>query len=162
MLQSSLFLLYNIDIDRVKENCMRELVGQNGVKIVINAASMLVVKKLRKCIASEFLKVNIDIGNPKKLEELKREFEKNISKYINDIKNVILGLELSDQFEDVMWQCLKCCTYDNKQIVPTLFDDIEEARADYDYLVIECLKENLTPFFGRLTGVLSMAGQTRG
>lgn len=141
---------------------MRELMGENGAKIVINAAPMLVVKKLRKCIASEFLKVNIDVGNPKKLEELKQAFEKNISKYINDIKNVVLGLELSDQFEDVVWQCFKYCTYDNKQIVPALFDDIEEARVDYDYLVIECLKENLTPFFGRLTGMFSMVGQTKG
>ena len=134
---------------------MKEIKGSNGAKIVINCAPFGVVKKLRKCIAQQLKELQIDIGNPDSLAALKKEFGDNVSKYLNSFKNLLLGLEISQDFEDVMWECLKECLYDNKQIIPTLFDDIPEAREDYDKIVYESIKENLGPFFKSLGGLLS-------
>ena len=134
---------------------MKEIKGSTGAKIVINSASFSVVKKLRKCFAQELKNIQIDIGNPDSLDALKREFGHNVSKYLNSFKNLLLGLEMSQDFEDVIWECLKECLYDNKAITPLLFDDIPEARQDYDIIVYECVKENLSPFFKILSGLLS-------
>lgn len=134
---------------------MKEFNGSNGAKIVINSAPFGVVKKLRKCIAQELKNIQIDIGNPDSLAALKQEFGNNVSKYLNSFKNLLLGLETSQDFEDVMWECLKECLYDHKAITPLLFDDIPEAREDYDRIVYEAAKENLGPFFKSLGGLLS-------
>lgn len=134
---------------------MKELKGSHGAKIVINSAPFGVVKQLRRCFANELLKIQIDIGNPESLTQLKQEFGNNVSKYLNSFKNLLLGLEVSKDFEDVMWQCLKECLYDNKVINENLFNDIPEAREDYDIIVYECVKENLGPFFKSLGGLLS-------
>lgn len=140
---------------------MKELKGNSGAHIIINVAPFGVVKKLRQCVAEELKSVNINIGNPESLNELKGAFNNNVSKYLNDFKNLILGLETSDRFQDVMWQCLSCCVYDNKQIKESLFDDIEQAREDYDLIVYECMKENLAPFFSNLIGRLSILGNSK-
>lgn len=139
---------------------MKELIGHNGAKIIINPASFALVRRLRQCIANELKNVSIDIGNPNSLNDLKQAFNSNVSKYLNQLKDLILGLETSQQFNDVIWECLSCCVYDNKQIKMSLFDDVEEARQDYDLIVYECLKENLAPFFSSLAGKLSALGTT--
>lgn len=134
---------------------MKELTGHNGAKIVINSAPFKVVKQLRKCIAQELKELQIDIGNPDSLLALKKEFGNNVSKYLNSLKNLLLGLETSEEFERVVWLCLQECLYDQKAITPTLFDDIERAREDYDLIVYECVKENLGPFFKSLGGMFA-------
>lgn len=135
---------------------MKELQGNNGAHIIINAAPFGVVKQLRQCVAEQLKAISIDIGNPETLNELKGAFNNNVSRYLNDFKNLILGLETSNRFQEVMWQCLSHCVYDNKQIKESLFDDIEQARNDYDLIVYECIKENLAPFFSNLIGKLSI------
>ncbi len=134
---------------------MREVKGSEGAKIIINSTSFKNVKRLRRCLAEQLKEVNIDIGNPSSLEEIKQEFNGHVSKYLNNFKNILLGLELSQEFEDVMWDCLKDCVYDNKAITPTLFDDLPEVRNDYDLIVYECIKENLAPFFKSLGGLFA-------
>ena len=135
---------------------MREIKGSSGAHIIINAAPFAVVKRLRRCFAEEFRRISIDIGNPGSLAEIKEEFGNNVSKYLNNLKDIILGLETSQEFENVMWDCLRDCLYDNKAITPTLFDDLPTVRDDYDLIVFECIKENLSPFFKSLGGLLSI------
>ena len=134
---------------------MREIRGVNGAAIIINPASFKLVKQLRGCIANELKKIQIDIGNPQSLDAIKKEFNGNVSKYLNCFKDILLNLETSESFENVVWNCLKECLYDNKAITPTLFDDIPSAREDYDLIVYECIKENMAPFFKSLGGLLS-------
>lgn len=134
---------------------MKEFRGTNGAKIVINEAPMRDVKKLRQVIAKELMKNNIDIGNPRSIQELIGTVNNNISTYLNLIKNILLGLETSDEFNTIMWQCMKICLYDEKTITEQLFDDIPEARSDYDLIQKEVIQVNLAPFMKPLLGLFA-------
>ena len=134
---------------------MREVTGNNGAKIVINCAKFKEAKRLRRVFAQEFLKHKIDINNVESVQHLEELFNKNKTMWLNIIKDVLLGLEVSEDFEAVMWDCMKECTYDRIMITPQLFDDKEEAREDYDLIVREVVQENLGPFMKGLSGMLS-------
>lgn len=134
---------------------MKEFKGTNGAKIVINEAPMRDVKRLRQVIAKELIKQNIDIGNPRSIQELIGTVNNHISTYLNIIKNTLLGLEVSEEFNSIMWQCMKICTYDDKTITEQLFDDIPEARVDYDLIQKEVIQVNLAPFMKPLLGMFS-------
>lgn len=137
---------------------MKEFKSTKGKRVVINPAPFKVVKRLRKTFANELLKVNIDIGNAQSLEELKNVYSEN--KLLNILKNVLLGLEVSEEFEDVIFECLQECTYDNITITSDLFDDKPELRQDYDRIVLEVVKENLNPFIKGVVGMFSTTTQT--
>ena len=136
---------------------MKEFKGLSGGKIVINCSSMSNVKKLRKALAVELKKVNIDVGDPKNLAELSGTF-KDTNKWINIFKDVLLGLETSESFDNIIMECMKDCTYDNIMITESFFDDKPEARQDYDRIVMEVVKENLAPFLKGVSGMLSQSG----
>jgi len=136
---------------------MREIKGQNGAKIVINASSMKNVKRLRQCIAKELLKHKIDLGNTSSLTDIANTLKDNLPKLINLLKDVLLGMEISEEFETVIYACLSDCTYNNIQIREQLFDDIPEAREDYDRIILEVIKENLAPFTKGLLGTSSIS-----
>lgn len=135
---------------------MKEFKSQNGKVIVINSSSMKTVKKLRKCLAQELLKHKIDLGNPKSVAELTQSLKGKMVDIVNLLKDILLGLEVSDEFEAVIYECMKECTYDNIMITESLFDDIQEAREDYDKIVMEVIKENLYPFIKSLIGKFSI------
>lgn len=139
---------------------MREFKGNSGVKIVINSAPMKTVKRLRRCIANELLKHSIDVGNPNSLSDLSKIFNDNKTKYLNMIKDILLGMEVSEEFESVIYDCMKECTYKSIKITEQLFDDIPEAREDYDLIVREVIQENLTPFMKGLTGMFAVHSNT--
>lgn len=130
---------------------MREFRGEHGARIVINSAKWEVVKRLRRCIATELKKVGIDIDNITSLSQLQTQF--NGAKLLMVAKDILLSLESSEEFDTIINECLRECTYSNKTIDSNLFDDVEEARDDYDKIRIECLKENLNPFFKKLAGL---------
>ena len=136
---------------------MKEFKGLSGGKIVINCSSMSNVKKLRKALAVELKKVNIDVGNPKNLAELSGTF-KDTNKWINIFFFFFLGLETSEAFDNIIMECMKDCTYDNIMITESFFDDKPEARQDYDRIVMEVIKENLAPFLKGVSGMLSQSG----
>lgn len=140
---------------------MKEFKGLSGGKIVVNCSSMHNVKKLRKALAVELKKVNIDVGDPKNLAELSGTF-KDTNKWINIFKDVLLGLETSESFDNIIMECMKDCTYDNIMITETFFDDKPEARQDYDRIVMEVVKENLAPFLKGVSGMLSQSGISTG
>lgn len=131
---------------------MKEFKGNTGARIVINEADFKTVKKLRKCLAEELKKININIGNPQSLKELKDEFNGDVNKWINILKDCILGLECSEDFECVMQELFNVCTWNNIRISDELFDDKIEAREDYDIIRFEVVKINLLPFFKKVFG----------
>lgn len=133
---------------------MKQLKGTTGKIITINPAKFKHTKLLRECIARELMKHKIDIGNPKTLEQISKNIKENIGELINLLKDVLLGLETSQEFNNVIWLCLQECTYDNAMITEQLFDDIPEYREDYDLIVMEVVKENLRPFLKSLNGLL--------
>lgn len=137
----------------------KEMRGINGAMIVINPAPFKEVKKLRQAIARELLNHKIDIGNPKSIADLRKQIGDNVSEYLNLIKDVLLGLEVSDEFTRVIEACMRECTYDNIVINMQLFDDKPEAREDYDTIVLEVIKTNIAPFMKPLAGLLTMQNE---
>ena len=135
---------------------MKELNGVNGARIELNPAPFKTVKRLRQVLAKELLAHKIDIGNPKSLADLKKQVGNNVSEYVNLIKDVLLGLEVSDEFTSVIWDCLRHCLYNKIAINEQLFDDVPEAREDYDTIVVEVIKLNIAPFMKSLHGMFEM------
>ena len=132
---------------------MKEFKGCNGAKIVINDASWGDVRKLKKVLAIELLKLGIDID-----KEFLGQTEENLmvgSKLFQLLKDVYLTLEACDDFNDEIMNCLQYCTYDNIQIKEQLFDDKPEAREDYYDMVIGCLEVNLSPFIKKILSKFS-------
>ena len=132
---------------------MKEFKGCNGAKIVINEATWGDVRKLKKVLAIELLKLGIDID-----KEFLGQTEENLmvgSKLFQLLKDVYLTLEASDDFNDEIMNCLQYCTYDNIQIKEHLFDDKPEAREDYYDMVIGCLEVNLSPFIKKILSKFS-------
>ena len=132
---------------------MKEFKGCNGAKIVINEATWGDVRKLKKVLAIELLKLGIDID-----KEFLGQTEENLmvgSKLFQLLKDVYLTLEASDDFNDEIMNCLQYCHYDNIQIKEHLFDDKPEAREDYYDMVIGCLEVNLAPFIKKVLSKFS-------
>ena len=132
---------------------MKEFKGCNGAKIVINEASWGDVRKLKKVLAIELLKLGIDID-----KEFLGQSEENLmvgSKLFQLLKDVYLTLEASDDFNNEIMNCLQYCHYDNIQIKEQLFDDKPEAREDYYDMVIGCLEVNLAPFIKKVLSKFS-------
>lgn len=132
---------------------MKEFKGCNGAKIVINEATWGDVRKLKKVLAIELLKLGIDID-----KEFLGQSEENLmvgSKLFQLLKDVYLTLEASDDFNDEIMNCLQYCHYDNIQIKEQLFDDKPEAREDYYDMVIGCLEVNLSPFIKKILSKFS-------
>lgn len=132
---------------------MKEFKGCNGAKIVINEAPWGDVRKLKKVLAIELLKLGIDID-----KEFLGQSEENLmvgSKLFQLLKDVYLTLEASDEFNDEIMNCLQYCHYDNIQIKEQLFDDKPEAREDYYDMVIGCLEVNLAPFIKKVISKFS-------
>ena len=132
---------------------MKEFKGYNGAKIVINEAPWGDVRKLKKVLAKELLKLGIDID-----KEFLGQSEENLmvgSKLFQLLKDVYLTLEASDDFNDEIMNCLQYCHYDNIQIKEQLFDDKPEAREDYYDMVIGCLEVNLAPFIKKVLSKFS-------
>ena len=138
---------------------VKEFKGENGARIVINPVSFKEATALKKAIEKELLKTNISF-DAKSLQEINEKY--SMMEFINIAKNFIFSCETSDEFERVLFDCLKHCTYDNIQIKEQLFDDVPEAREDYYMIIFECIKENIIPFFKSLPSKLSILNPIKG
>ena len=131
---------------------MKEFNAQNtGNRVVINTATLSEVKKLKQVIVKEISKSPLGLKVIGKGDILEREVD--ISGVLDFVKNVLLGIECSDEFDDAIFECLKHCTYKTTfQITRDLFEQGQcpEAREDYYEIVIECIEENLRPFLKSL------------
>lgn len=143
---------------------MKEFKAANtGNKVKINCASTKDVLKLKQVIAKELIKHPIGL----KLQEGggKDLFERDIdlSGIIEFIKNTLLSLDGSDEFNEVVFECLKYCTYkDVYKIDLELFDNktVPEAREDYYEIILTCVEENLRPFLKSLVSTWKTHIQT--
>lgn len=127
---------------------MRELTTQSGVTVVINPAKLKVATALKNAIFREIGKSGIKLP-PDKID-LKTEITGEL---VETIVQPILLLDSSPEVEKAIFDCLIFCTYDHEKITYDTFEDIE-ARADYYEVVIECIKDNLMPFFKNLVSKL--------
>lgn len=135
---------------------MKDFTTEIGKKrVIINTASLREVQNLKKVIFNEFKKSPIGIkliGGPDSLFDKEIDF----TGIIDFIKNTLIGIETSPEFEEAIFACLKHCTYNNVyKIDEALFDNetVPEARDDYYEIIYACIEENLRPF---ILGLVAM------
>ena len=135
---------------------MKEFNATNtGNRVVINCASLSETKKLKQVIVKELQKSPLGL---KIIGQTKDILEKDvdITGVIEFIKNVLLGIDCSEEFDDAVFQCLRHCTYKSTyKIDKDLFeqDKCPEAREDYYEIIIACVEENLRPFLKSLVSM---------
>lgn len=132
---------------------MKEFNCKNtGNSVVINTASWDEVLRLKHIILKELQKSPIGIklvGGDKSFFEKEVDF----TGVIDFIKDTVIGIEISEDFNEAIFQCLQYCTYKKVyKIDKSLFDNeaVPEAREDYYEILIACLEENLRPFIKSL------------
>lgn len=136
---------------------MLEFTTENtGAKVIINVASMRQVTNLKNVILKEIIKNPLGL----KAKETKEattalEQELDISGLLDYLKNTLIEIETSEDFNRAVFDCLSKCTYDMIRITPELFDTKPEARADYYEIIFKCIEENLRPFIKSLASMWS-------
>jgi len=132
---------------------MKEFTTENGKKrVVINCATVKEVQNLKKVIFNELKKSPLGLkltGGPDSLFGKEVDF----TGIMDFIKNALIGIDTSEEFEDAIFACLKHCTYDTVyKIDSELFDNdqVPQAREDYYEILYVCLEENLRPFLKSL------------
>jgi len=134
-----------------------QYITKSGKEVVINFADFESADELKTQIELELLKVNINIGDL---------FSGNIitSETVNTIKNAILILDSSKDIKRLIFKCLERSRYNNVKITPDLFKLDMEAIAEYNTIKVNCVIENLRPFFlyqwQQLTDILSQVQDT--
>lgn len=126
-----------------------------GNRIVINCASMKEVQKLKQVILTELKNSPFSFKLNGKTDDI-MEKDVDLSGIIEFMKNSLIGIDTSEDFQVALYDCLKHCTYKNTyKINEDLFDneDVPEAREDYYEIVFACVEENLRPFMKSLSSV---------
>ena len=132
---------------------MKDFTTEIGKKrVVINCASIREVQNLKRVIFNELKKYPLGL---KLTEGAASIFEKEIdfTGVIDFIKNALIGIETSEEFNEALFACLEHCTYDTVyKIDESLFDNdqVPQAREDYYEIVYSCIEENLRPFLKSL------------
>jgi len=125
---------------------------QTGNSIVINCAPMRSVQRLKQVILNEVKKNPIGIklvGGDKSILEKELDF----TGVVDFIKDILIGIDTSDDFNEAIFECLQYCTYKKVyKIDEALFDNeaVPEARQDYYEILYACVEENLRPFIQSL------------
>lgn len=123
-----------------------------GNRIVINCAPIKDVLQLKKVIASEIKKNPLGF-KLKGDNELLVDKEIDLANILEFVKNTLLSIDSSDEFDEAIYNCLRVCTYKTTyRIDKDLFDNpqIPEAREDYYEIILSCIEENLRPFLKSL------------
>lgn len=128
-----------------------EFVTQNGQKeCQIVTASFKDAVNLKKAVMKCLLNVDTLKGvNFDNLQGL------DSAKVFDAIGQLIVNMDVSDDFEKAIFACLSNCVYDGFfKINEKLFDDKPEAREDYYEIISKCCEVNLRPFFNSLVSEL--------
>lgn len=130
-----------------------EFVTQNGQKTVeIKEASFKDSADLKKAVLKSLKDTGIDLNN---LENIQN------SNIIETITQLLLNIDMSEEFEKALFKCLENCIYDKfYKITPQFFDDKPEVREDYYEIAANCVEVNLRPFFKSLVSALRQKFKT--
>lgn len=124
-----------------------QIITQNGQKTVeIKAAGFKEAINLKKAAA----KCLLDAGITKDMN-----FQGlDISLLIDKGLELLASAEMSTDFENALFECLKSCYTDENgiknKITRELFDEKPDLREDYYEIVSKCVEVNLRPFFKSL------------
>ena len=125
----------------------------SGHDLVINHVSFAAASALRRAVARELLKVNIQFSESiipallsKDIENVKASLG---GTEVNTLKEALLVLLASEELEPIVFECSKKWLLAGKLVTPDVFED-DELRADLIPLSVEVAREALLPFFSRL------------
>lgn len=102
---------------------------ENNAKVVLNPCSLVDAFRLKSKIQKALLENGI------KLEQALNE----------DLSQIIMALDSSEDVFNSMFECLKKSTYNDIRITPEVFEN-PEAREDLYEVFFYCLKVNIYPF----------------
>ena len=128
----------------------------SGKELEMTMQSFSIASSMFKVLSRELKEVNLkgDVDvNFKKVFSPKHKIKDD---EINLIKDIFLTVSSCNEFEQMIFECFKKCLYEKKKVVMSLFDEDEEARADYLEMAWEVGKFNLSPFFKNLASLLNM------
>lgn len=128
---------------------MKEFNATNtGNKVIINCAKTREVQRLKQVILNEIKKYPIGVKligeGPSVLTK-----ELDFTGVLDFIKNTLISIDTSEDFNEAIFNCLQYCTYKTVyKINEELFDndEVPEAREDYYEIIVACVEENLRPF----------------
>lgn len=127
---------------------MAEFTTENGVDINIRIAPFEDAMELKSAISKELADAGFNFDG------ISITGETDVAELMPLLIKAVLALDSSPRVNNAIFKCLERCTYDGEKIRKSTFEDIS-ARENYYQIVIECLKENLRPFFkSRLAGLL--------
>lgn len=128
---------------------MKEFNATNtGNKVIINCAKTREVQRLKQVILNEIKKNPIGIKLVGQgVSALEKELD--FTGVLDFIKDTLISIDTSDEFNEAIFNCLQYCTYKTVyKINEELFDndEVPEAREDYYEIIVACVEENLRPF----------------
>mgnify|MGYP004568317085 CR=1 FL=1 len=112
---------------------MEFVTEENKAKVIINAAPLQDAFRLKAVIQKALL------NNGIKIEDIKE----------NDIFNILMALDSSEEVFNAMFDCLKKSSYNGIKITKETFEP-EETRGDLYEVFFYCLKVNIYPFLRSL------------
>lgn len=128
---------------------MNIITKNSGVEVEIKAASFREAANLKKaafkCLKDAGILKDVDLSSLKDL---------NLTGLINKGIDLLLSVDISNELEKNLFECLKSCTVERdgvkNKITQTLFDEIPEVQEDYYEIVSKCIEVNLRPFLKSL------------
>lgn len=120
---------------------MKEIKLSSGAVLKISLIPFAEAKELFQVIMEEFKTLKI---------ETKTELD------VNFFKDIFSTGFSSKKIDKALGVCLRRCTYNDLRVDDNLFEDIN-AREDYLAIILEVIKEVLSPFLKNLTALLPQA-----
>lgn len=132
----------------------KQLTSANGLPIILNYANMEDVEQLIQLIARKAKELNLTEVIRSLSSGMEEFLAQDLETILPLLQQVICELEGSEEFNNIVYNLLRVCTYNGIVITRQLFNDKPELREDFYTLKIEVIKFNLSPFLKNLSGRL--------
>lgn len=136
----------------------KQLTSSKGLPIVLNYANMQDVEELIQLIAKKAKELNLE-SIVRSLTSFEEFCQQDVQTLLPLLQQIICDLESSKEFNAIVYNLLRVCTFNGVIITQQLFNDKPELREDYYTLKIEVVKFNLAPFLKKLSGKLQTISQ---
>lgn len=136
----------------------KQLTSSKGLPIVLNYADMQDVEELIQLIAKKAKELNLE-NVVRSLTSFEEFCQQDVQTLLPLLQQIICDLESSKEFNTIVYNLLRVCTFNGVVITQQLFNDKPELREDYYTLKIEVVKFNLAPFLKKLSGKLQTISQ---
>jgi hypothetical protein len=126
---------------------MKQIETKTGAEIQIAPAPFKDAMELKNVLFKELASSGISFDKIN-LEDIEKTGLEQIIK-------PIIQIDTSKDFYNAFFKCAGRCLYNGNKITEETFEDVT-AREDYYLIMLEVLKENLSPFFKGLVSKLSL------